>query len=182
MEDAMQHQGRQGIVLRYQRVTCTTEDGKSWLEVGQYVITRFQNTRWRHTRERYVSNDPLLQVQFLLHGRYKQWVILVPEGYPYSIIECTVKRNKYLIWSPEQWESSDAEMLEDATKPDFARQRTEIETYLAYLDVYLTYPEDKNAIRSFMTQGYTVMAQLATALKYLEARGIQPVTQEQEKQ
>lgn len=91
-----------------QRIEITTKPngaGRNWLEVGHFETDTLGRKQW--IKENVPHQDGKLTVdrQYSGRGETIDWIIIIPENYPFSLVKVTYDRLNpkavEVLWSPD---------------------------------------------------------------------------------
>lgn len=97
------------------RIEVTTKpngSGRNWLEVGTYEVDSLGRNQW--VKKNVPSQDSKLTVdrQYSDRGETIDWIVLIPETYPYTLVKITYDRlnpkDLEVLWEPDNSSNTDA--------------------------------------------------------------------------
>ena len=107
------------------RIEVTTKpngSGRSWLEVGTYEVDSLGRNQWVKNNVPYQDSKLTVDRQYSDRGETIDWIVLIPENYPYTLVKITYDRlnpkDLEVLWEPGNSSSSGAN-LENKKKRAF---------------------------------------------------------------
>lgn len=89
------------------RIEVTTKpngSGRNWLEVGSYEIDSLGRKQWVKKNVPYQDNKLTVDRQYSDRGETIDWIVLIPENYPYTLVKITYDRlnpkDLEVLWEP----------------------------------------------------------------------------------
>ena len=97
-----------------QRIEVTTKPngaGRNWLEVGSFEIDSLERNQWVKKNVPHQESQLTVDRQYSERGETIDWIVLIPENYPFALVKITYDRlkpkNIEVLWEPGS--STDAE-------------------------------------------------------------------------
>ena len=89
------------------RIEVTTKPngaGRNWLEVGSFEIDSLGRKQWIKNNVPYQDNKLTVDRQYSDRGETIDWIVLIPENYPYTLVKITYDRlnpkDLEILWEP----------------------------------------------------------------------------------
>ena len=89
------------------RIEVTTKpngSGRNWLEVGSFEIDSLGRKQWIKNNVPYQDNKLTVDRQYSDRGETIDWIVLIPENYPYTLVKITYDRlnpkDLEILWEP----------------------------------------------------------------------------------
>lgn len=99
------------------RIEVTTKpngSGRNWLEVGTYEVDSLGRNQWVKKNVPYQDSKLTVDRQYSDRGETIDWIVLIPETYPYSLVKITYDRlkpkNLEVLWEPGNSSTTDADI------------------------------------------------------------------------
>ena len=77
------------------RIEVTTKPngaGRNWLEVGTFEVDVFGRKQWVKKNVPYQDSNLTVDRKYSERGETIDWIVLIPENYPYSLVKVTYDR------------------------------------------------------------------------------------------
>ena len=107
------------------RIEVTTKpngSGRNWLEVGTYEVDSLGRNQWVKKNVPYQDSKLTVDRQYSDRGETIDWIVLIPENYPYTLVKITYDRlnpkDLEVLWEPGKSSNTD-ENLENKKKRVF---------------------------------------------------------------
>ena len=105
------------------RIEVTTKPngaGRNWLEVGTFEVDTLGRKQWVKKIVPYQDSNLTVDRQYSERGETIDWIVLIPDNYPYSLVKVTYDRlnpkDLEVLWEPG---SNDKDSLENKKKRAF---------------------------------------------------------------
>lgn len=89
------------------RIEVTTKPngaGRNWLEVGSFEIDSLGRKQWIKSNVPYQDNKLTVDRQYSDRGETIDWIVLIPETYPNTLVKITYDRlnpkDLEVLWEP----------------------------------------------------------------------------------
>ncbi len=96
------------------RIEVTTKPngaGRNWLEVGTFEIDSLGRKQWIKKNVPHQESTLTVDRQYSERGETIDWIVLIPENYPYALAKITYDRlkpkNLEVLWEPGSSTDSD---------------------------------------------------------------------------
>lgn len=96
------------------RIEVTTKPngaGRNWLEVGTFEIDSLGRKQWIKKNVPHQESTLTVDRQYSERGETIDWIVLIPENYPYALAKITYDRlkpkNLEVLWEPGSSTNSD---------------------------------------------------------------------------
>lgn len=96
------------------RIEVTTKPngaGRNWLEVGTFEIDSLGRKQWVKKNVPHQESTLTVDRQYSERGETIDWIVLIPENYPYALAKITYDRlkpkNLEVLWEPGSSTDSD---------------------------------------------------------------------------
>lgn len=90
-----------------QRIEVTTKPngaGRNWLEVGSFEVDTLGRKQWVKKNVPYQESKLTVDRQYSERGETIDWIVLIPENYPLTLIKVTYDRlnpmDLEVLWEP----------------------------------------------------------------------------------
>ncbi len=90
-----------------QRIEVTTKPngaGRNWLEVGSFEVDALGRKQWVKKNVPYQESKLTVDRQYSERGETIDWIVLIPENYPLTLIKVTYDRlnpmDLEVLWEP----------------------------------------------------------------------------------
>ena len=107
------------------RIEVTTKpngSGRNWLELGTFEIDSLGRNQWVKKNVPYQDSKLTVDRQYSDRGETIDWIVLIPENYPYALVKITYDRlnpkDLEVLWEPGKTSNTD-ENLENKKKRVF---------------------------------------------------------------
>ncbi len=89
------------------RIEVTTKPngaGRNWLEVGTFEVDVLGRKQWIKKNVPYQDSNLTVDRKYSERGETIDWIVLIPENYPYSLVKVTYDRlnpkDLKVLWEP----------------------------------------------------------------------------------
>ena len=89
------------------RIEVTTKPngaGRNWLEVGTFEVDVLGRKQWIKKNVPYQDSNLTVDRKYSERGETIDWIVLIPEDYPYSLVKVTYDRlnpkDLKVLWEP----------------------------------------------------------------------------------
>lgn len=89
------------------RIEVTTKPngaGRNWLEVGTFEVDSLGRKQWIKKNAPFQDSKLTVDRQYSDRGETIDWIVLIPENYPYALVKITYDRlkprNVEVLWEP----------------------------------------------------------------------------------
>lgn len=96
------------------RIEVTTKPngaGRNWLEVGTFEIDSLGRKQWIKKNVPHQESTLTVDRQYSERGETIDWIVLIPDNYPYALAKITYDRlkpkNMEVLWEPGSSVESD---------------------------------------------------------------------------
>ncbi len=107
------------------RIEVTTKPngaGRNWLEVGTFEVDVLGRRQWVKKNVPFQDSNLTVDRKYSERGETIDWIVLIPENYPYSLVKVTYDRlnpkDLEVLWEPNS-SDQDANSRENKKKRAF---------------------------------------------------------------